>query len=100
MQERGSVVPAANCPARVTAWVTGHVYDTSTGKFLLAPQGARSTGSFDSRVAFSRRSGEGSAHDASASAEVVAGPKICLYWKRDSRHAAGLRGCGAAAGLA
>jgi hypothetical protein len=22
-------------------------------------------------------------HDASASAEVVAGPKICLYWNRD-----------------
>jgi hypothetical protein len=41
-----------------------------------------------------------SAHDASASSEVVAGPKICLYWNRDSRHVAGLRACGAAAGLA
>jgi hypothetical protein len=29
-------------------------------------------------------------HDASASAEVVVGPKICLYWSRDSRYVAGL----------
>jgi hypothetical protein len=39
-------------------------------------------------------------HDASASAEVVVGPKICLYWSRDGPDVAGLRGCGAAAGLA
>jgi hypothetical protein len=31
----------------------------------------------------SRRSVEGSAHNASASAEVVVGSKICLYWSRD-----------------
>src|SRR5258705_1960475 len=39
-------------------------------------------------------------HDASASAEVVAGPKICLYCSRDGSDVAGLRACGAAAGLA
>ncbi|XSC43172.1 hypothetical protein ACF1BQ_034755 [Bradyrhizobium sp. RDT10] len=33
------------CPARVMALVIEHVYDTSTGKFLLLPQGARSIGS-------------------------------------------------------
>ena len=33
-------------------------------------------------------------HDASASAEVVVGPKICLYWNRDGPYVAGLRACG------
>jgi hypothetical protein len=39
-QPRPSRASNPNCPARVTAWVTGHVYDTSPGKFLLVPQGA------------------------------------------------------------
>jgi hypothetical protein len=38
-------------------------------------------------------------HDASASAEVVVGPKICLYWERDGPYVAGLRASGADAGL-
>ena len=29
-------------------------------------------------------------HDASASAEVVVAPKICLYWNRDGADVAGL----------
>jgi hypothetical protein len=36
-------------------------------------------------------------HDASASTEVVVGPKICLYWSRDGLYVAGLRASGAAA---
>jgi hypothetical protein len=39
---------------------------------------------------------EAATHDASASAEVVVGPKICLY----GVETAGLRASGAAAGLA
>ena len=35
-------------------------------------------------------------HDASASAEVVLGPKICLYWNRDGPDVAGLAARGAA----
>jgi hypothetical protein len=35
-------------------------------------------------------------HDASASAEVVLGPKICLYWNRDGPDVAGLPARGAA----
>jgi hypothetical protein len=34
-QPRPSRASDPNCPARVTAQVTGHVYATSTGKFLL-----------------------------------------------------------------
>jgi hypothetical protein len=34
-QPRPSRASDPSCPARVTAQVTGHVYDTSTGKFLL-----------------------------------------------------------------
>ena len=98
-QPRPSRASDPNCPARVTAQVTGHVYDTSTGKFLLIPSAARFR-SFDSQIAFSRRPGEGSAHAASASAEVVVGLKICLYWSRDGRYVPGLRASGLLPALA
>jgi type IV secretion system protein TrbI len=60
MQKRGLVIPAAPLtgasnpigPARVTAQVTEHVYDTSAGKFLPIPQGPRLIGSYDSQAAF------------------------------------------------
>lgn len=37
---------------RFTAQVTENIYDSSTGRFLLIPQGARLIGIYDSQVAF------------------------------------------------
>ncbi|MDE5453226.1 hypothetical protein GWE18_10170 [Bradyrhizobium sp. CSA112] len=64
MQERGIVIPAApltdiqsDLPGQGTAQVTEHVYDTSIGKFLLVPRGARLIGSYDSQAAFENMGG-------------------------------------------
>ncbi|MDZ5696717.1 TrbI/VirB10 family protein [Chelativorans sp. M5D2P16] len=55
----GTLIPASlitglnsDLPGRVIAQVTGNVYDTPTGRFLLIPQGARVVGTYDSQVAF------------------------------------------------
>ncbi len=57
--QAGAVIPAAlitglrsDLPGQVTAQVTGDIYDTPTGKFLLIPQGARLIGQYDAQVAF------------------------------------------------
>ena len=58
----GSVIPASlmsglrsDLPGLVTAQVTANVFDSSTGRILLIPQGARLVGSYDSVVAFGQR---------------------------------------------
>ena len=57
--QAGSVIPAAlitgirsDLPGLITAQVTENVYDSSTGNYLLIPQGARLIGEYDSSVAF------------------------------------------------
>ena len=44
--------PALRSAREVTAQVTEDVYDSSTGKFLLIPKGARLIGQYDAEVAF------------------------------------------------
>src|SRR3546814_14145952 len=55
----GTAIPASlvtginsDLPGRVIAQVTGNVYDTPTGRYLLLPQGARLIGKYDSVIAF------------------------------------------------
>src|SRR3546814_9030795 len=55
----GTAIPASlvtginsDLPGRVIAQVTGNVYDTPTGRYLLIPQGARLIGKYDSVIAF------------------------------------------------
>ncbi len=57
--QAGAVIPAAlitglrsDLPGQVTAQVTEDVYDSSTGKILLIPQGARLVGQYDAQIAF------------------------------------------------
>ena len=57
--QAGAVIPAAlltglrsDLPGPVTAQVTEDVYDSSTGKILLIPQGARLIGQYDAQIAF------------------------------------------------
>ena len=42
----------SDLPGRVIAQITENVYDTSTGQYLLIPQGARVIGTYDSQVSF------------------------------------------------
>jgi type IV secretion system protein VirB10 len=56
--QAGSVVPAAlitgirsDLPGQVTAQVTGNVYDSPSGHYLLIPQGSKLVGTYDSQVA-------------------------------------------------
>lgn len=56
--QAGSIIPAAlitgirsDLPGQITAQVTQNVYDSSTGRILLIPQGARLIGEYDSDVA-------------------------------------------------
>ncbi|WP_316979533.1 TrbI/VirB10 family protein [Shumkonia mesophila] len=58
----GTVIPASlvtgiksDQPGLVIAQVTGNVYDTPTGRYLLIPQGARLIGQYDSVIAFGQR---------------------------------------------
>ena len=58
----GSVISASlitglrsDLPGLVTAQVTENTYDSSTGRLLLVPQGARLIGSYDSVVAFGQK---------------------------------------------
>jgi type IV secretion system protein VirB10 len=55
----GTVIPAAlvtgfnsDLPGQIIATVTESVYDTTSGRYLLIPQGARLLGQYDSQVAF------------------------------------------------
>ncbi len=55
----GTYIPAAlvtgiqsDLPGPIVAQVTGNVYDTATGQYLLIPQGARLVGEYDSHVSF------------------------------------------------
>ena len=57
--QAGTVIPAAlitgirsDLPGQITAQVTENIYDTSTGRARLIPQGARLIGIYDSQVAF------------------------------------------------
>jgi type IV secretion system protein TrbI len=57
--QAGSVIAAAlitgmrsDLPGEVTAQVTENVYDSPTGRYLVIPQGAKLTGTYDSQVAF------------------------------------------------
>jgi type IV secretion system protein VirB10 len=57
--QAGAVIPAAlvsgirsDLPGQITAQVTEDVYDSSTGKILLIPQGARLVGQYDAQIAF------------------------------------------------
>ena len=57
--QAGAVIPAAlltglrsDLPGQITAQVTEAVYDSSTGKILLIPQGARLIGQYDAQVSF------------------------------------------------
>jgi type IV secretion system protein TrbI len=57
--QAGNVIPASlltgirsDLPGQITAQVTENVYDSSTGRFLLVPQGTRLIGNYDSQVAF------------------------------------------------
>jgi len=60
--QAGTVIPAAlitgirsDLPGQITAQVTQNVYDSSTGRLLLVPQGARLIGEYDSEVAAGQR---------------------------------------------
>ncbi len=55
----GTIIPASlitginsDLPGTVIAQVTGNVYDTVTGQYVLIPQGARLIGRYDSVIAF------------------------------------------------
>jgi type IV secretion system protein VirB10 len=57
--KRGSVIPAtlitginSDLPGRITAQVSQNVYDSATGHYLLAPQGTKLFGRYDSKVSF------------------------------------------------
>jgi type IV secretion system protein VirB10 len=57
--QAGSVIAAAlitgirsDLPGQITAQVTENVYDSSTGRILLIPQGAKLVGEYDSEISF------------------------------------------------
>ncbi len=57
--KRGSVIPAtlisginSDLPGRITAQVNQNVYDSSTGHYLLIPQGTKLFGRYDNKVSF------------------------------------------------
>ncbi len=57
--QAGTVIPAAlitglrsDLPGQVIAQVTQNLYDSLTGRILLAPQGSKLIGTYDSQVAF------------------------------------------------
>ncbi len=57
--QAGNIIPAAlitgirsDLPGQITAQVTENIFDSPTGRFLLAPQGTRLIGIYDSQVAF------------------------------------------------
>jgi type IV secretory pathway VirB10-like protein len=56
--QAGKIIPASlitgirsDLPGQITAQVTENLNDSSTGRFLLAPQGTRLIGIYDSHVA-------------------------------------------------
>ena len=60
--QAGSVIPAAlitgirsDLPGQITAQVTGHIYDSPTGRILLVPQGTRIIGEYSNDVGFGQR---------------------------------------------
>jgi type IV secretion system protein VirB10 len=62
MLSAGSVIPASlvtglnsDLPGMVVAQVTENVRDSTTGRLVLVPQGARLIGSYDNRVGFGQR---------------------------------------------
>jgi type IV secretion system protein VirB10 len=62
MLAAGTIVPASlvtglnsDLPGMVVAQVTENVRDSTTGRFVLVPQGARLIGSYDNRVGFGQR---------------------------------------------
>lgn len=59
MLQAGAVIAAAlitgirsDLPSQITAQVTENVYDSSTGRILLVPQGTRVVGQYDNGVGF------------------------------------------------
>ena len=60
--QAGAVISAAlitgirsDLPGQITAQVTEHIYDSSTGSILLVPQGTRLIGQYDNAVQFGQR---------------------------------------------
>lgn len=60
--QAGTIIPGAlvtgirsDLPGQITAQVTQHVYDSSSGRFLLIPQGSKLIGVYDSQVTFGQR---------------------------------------------
>lgn len=60
--QAGAVIPAAlitgirsDLPGQITAQVTENIYDSSTGRILLVPQGTRIIGQYDNAVQFGQR---------------------------------------------
>ncbi len=60
--QQGTLIPAiltggihSELPGQITAMVRRNVYDSTTGRDLLLPQGARLVGSYDNRVAWGQK---------------------------------------------
>lgn len=60
--QAGAVISAAlitgilsDLPGQITAQVTENIYDSSTGRILLVPQGSRLIGKYDNGVGFGQR---------------------------------------------
>jgi type IV secretion system protein VirB10 len=58
----GTVIPGvmisgvnSDIPGQLVAQVSENVYDTATGRYLLIPQGAKLTGTYDNSVTFGQR---------------------------------------------
>jgi type IV secretion system protein VirB10 len=64
--KRGSIIPSvmitgvnSDLPGRLIAQVSEHVYDSTTGKHLLIPQGTKLFGRYDSSVSYGQNRGPG-----------------------------------------
>lgn len=60
--QAGSIIPGVmitgidtDLPGQIIAQVSSNVYDSSTGKYLLIPQGSRLTGQYDSQITYGQR---------------------------------------------
>ncbi len=60
--QAGSIIPGVmitgidtDLPGQIIAQVRSNVYDSSTGKYLLIPQGSRLTGQYDSQITYGQR---------------------------------------------
>jgi type IV secretory pathway VirB10-like protein len=58
----GTIIPGvlitginSDLPGQITAQVISNVYDTISGRYVLIPQGAKLTGSYDSQIAYGQQ---------------------------------------------